>query len=181
MALKATIFKATLNISDLDHHIYFDTTLTLARHPSETDQRMMVRLLAWLLNANEDLTFSKGLCADDEPSLMLKTLSGEMSQWIEVGLPDEKRLKKASPKADSVLLYTYGGRNAALWWQQNETELMKISNLSIWDFSDEELNQLVEQTQRTMQWQVTISEGQMFITTPETTITINPVCIKSEN
>lgn len=174
MALKATIFKVNLNISDLDQNLYFDTTLTLARHPSETDQRMIVRLLAWLCNANEALEFSKGLCTDDEPTLALKTLSNEIEQWIEVGLPDEKRLKKASPRSKEVLLYTYGGRNADLWLNQNLNEIKKIDNLTIWNFPDEILQPLIDETERTMQWQVTITDSQLFITTNKGSYSVMP-------
>ena len=109
MALKATIFKAVLNIADLDRGVYLDANLTLARHPSETDLRLIVRLLAWALNAHDDLAFTKGLCADDEPELWLKNLHGGIEHWIEVGLPDERRLKKGCNRSEQVTLYTYAG------------------------------------------------------------------------
>lgn len=179
MALKATIFKATLNVADIDRGVYLDTTLTLAQHPSETDQRLIVRLLAWILNADEVLTFTKGLCADDEPELWLKNLHGGIEHWIEVGLPDERRLKKACNRSEQVSLYTYGGRNVDLWWQQNEALLSKHDNLRIIDFSEDELTPLVALAERNMQWQVTISEGQMFISTGEANLALTP-CIRKE-
>ena len=99
MALTATVFKADLQIADMDRGYYADHHLTLARHPSETDERMMVRLLAFALHASEALQFTKGVCADDEPQLWERSLSDEPLLWIEVGLPDERRLRKACNRA----------------------------------------------------------------------------------
>ena len=116
MALKATIFKAGLQIADMGRNYYHDHALTLARHPSETSERMMVRLLAFALNASETLTFGKGLSTDDEPDLWQKDLTGAIDLWIDVGLPDEKSIRKACGRAAQVRIYSYGGRNAELWW-----------------------------------------------------------------
>ncbi|NCB57734.1 MAG: YaeQ family protein [Gammaproteobacteria bacterium] len=178
MALKATIFKATLNIADIDRGVYLDTTLTLARHPSETDQRLIVRLLAWALNADEALVFTKGLCADDEPELWLKSLHGGIDHWIDVGLPDERRLKKACNRSEQVTLYTYAGRSVDLWWQQNGALLSKQDNLRIIDLPEEELAPLVALAERNMQWQVTISEGQVFVSAGDANIGLTPVTRK---
>ncbi|WP_316678226.1 YaeQ family protein [uncultured Tolumonas sp.] len=174
MALKATIFKAMLNIADLDRGVYLDANLTLARHPSETDLRLIVRLLAWALNAHDDLAFTKGLCADDEPELWLKNLHGGIEHWIEVGLPDERRLKKGCNRSEQVTLYTYAGRAVDLWWQQNQALLNRQDNLRIVDFSEEELAPLVDLAERNMQWQVTISEGQVFINSGDVNLSITP-------
>mgnify|MGYP000476333537 FL=1 len=174
MALKATIFKAILNIADLDRGVYLDANLTLARHPSETDLRLIVRLLAWALNAHDDLAFTKGLCADDEPELWLKNLHGGIEHWIEVGLPDERRLKKGCNRSEQVTLYTYAGRAVDLWWQQNQALLNRQDNLRIVDFSEEELAPLVDLAERNMQWQVTISEGQVFINSGDVNLSITP-------
>ena len=108
MALSATIFKANLQVSDMDRNYYAEHLLTLARHPSETDERMMVRLLAYALHADEYLNFTKGLCADEEPDLWLKNLTDEIELWIDVGQPDERRLRKACSRAAQVYLYLYG-------------------------------------------------------------------------
>src|SRR5680860_958910 len=117
MALKATIFKATLNIADMDRHYYADHQLTLAQHPSENDERMMIRLLAFALNAREGLEFTKGLSTDDEPELWQKSLSDEIELWIELGLPDESRLRKACNRSKQVILYTpYGGTRTSPNW-----------------------------------------------------------------
>jgi uncharacterized protein YaeQ len=174
MALKATIFKAVLNIADLDRGVYLDANLTLARHPSETDQRLVVRLLAWALNADDALVFTKGLCADDEPELWQKSLHGSIEHWIDVGLPDERRLKKACNRSDKVTLYTYAGRAVDLWWQQNQSLLNRQDNLRIVDLMEEELTPLVALAERNMQWQVTISEGQVFINAGDVNLSITP-------
>lgn len=178
MALKATIFKAVLNIADLDRGVYLDANLTLARHPSETDLRLIVRLLAWALNAHDDLAFTKGLCADDEPELWLKNLHGGIEHWIDVGLPDERRLKKGCNRSEQVTLYTYAGRAVDLWWQQNQALLNRQDNLRIVDFSEEELAPLVDLAERNMQWQVTISEGQVFINSGDVNLSITPTIRK---
>lgn len=178
MALKATIFKAILNIADLDRGVYLDANLTLARHPSETDLRLIVRLLAWALNAHDDLAFTKGLCADDEPELWLKNLHGGIEHWIDVGLPDERRLKKGCNRSEQVTLYTYAGRAVDLWWQQNQALLNRQDNLRIVDFSEEELAPLVDLAERNMQWQVTISEGQVFINSGDVNLSITPAIRK---
>jgi uncharacterized protein YaeQ len=174
MALKATIFKAVLNIADLDRGVYLDANLTLARHPSETDQRLVVRLLAWALNADDALVFTKGLCADDEPELWQKSLHGSIEHWIDVGLPDERRLKKACNRSDKVTLYTYAGRAVDLWWQQNQSLLNRQENLRIVDLMEEELTPLVALAERNMQWQITISEGQVFINAGDVNLSIMP-------
>ena len=178
MALKATIFKAILNIADLDRGVYLDANLTLARHPSETDLRLVVRLLAWALNAHDDLVFTKGLCADDEPELWLRNLHGGIEHWIDVGLPDERRLKKGCNRSEQVTLYTYAGRAVDLWWQQNQALLNRQDNLRIVDFSEEELAPLVDLAERNMQWQVTISEGQVFINSGDVNLSITPAIRK---
>ena len=131
MALTATIFKASLQVSDMNRHYYADHQLTLARHPSETDERMMVRLLAFALHADERLSFTKGLCVDDEPDLWQKSLSNEIELWVDVGLPDEKRVRKACSRAMQVCLYLYGGRNAELWWNKNSANLQCYHNLTV--------------------------------------------------
>ncbi len=133
MALKATVFKAQVQISDMDRHYYETHTLTLARHPSETDERMMARLLAFCLFADPGLAFTKGLCADDEPDLWQLSLSGEIERWIEVGQPDERRLRKASGRAREVVVLNYSGRAAEIWWQQNGAGLRRLRNLRVLD------------------------------------------------
>src|SRR6187549_229479 len=133
MAIKATIFKAQLQVSDLDRNHFATHALTIARHPSETDERMMVRLLAFALNADERLEFGRGLSAEDEPDLVRRDLTGLLEQWIEVGLPDEREVRKACGRAREVVVYAYGGRSSALWWDKVGPALERQSTLAVWD------------------------------------------------
>ena len=163
MALKATIFKAELQVSDLDRGHFATHALTIARHPSETDQRMMVRLLAFALNAHEMLEFGRGLSAEDEPDLVQRDLTGAIELWIDVGLPDEREVRKAAGRAKRVIVYTYGGRAAALWWSQNGAALGRLANLSVVDIPEETSTALGAMAGRTMKFDCTIQEGQVWL------------------
>ncbi len=163
MALKATIYKTELNVSDMDRHHYQSYSLTIARHPSETDQRMMVRLLAFAVHADEQLEFCKGLSTDDEAALWQKRLTGDLALWVDVGLPDEKRLRKASGRAEHVVVYTYGGRAASQWWRDMEHKLERFDNLRIINLSEEATRLLAQQVERTMDWQCLIQDGQVWL------------------
>ena len=174
MALKATIFRALVNVADTDRAVYLDQTLTLARHPSETDERMMIRLLAWMLNADPDLEFTKGLCADDEPEIWKKALHGAVELWCEVGLPDEKRLRRACGRADKVLLYVYGARAAQVWWKQNKDLLSRLANLTIYFIPDTLSLALAKQAEKSMSWQVTISDGTVWLSDGSTSYAFVP-------
>ena len=175
MAISSTIFKANLQISDMDRNYYEEHQLTLARHPSETDERMMVRLLAFALHADEHLSFSKGLCDDEEPALWQKSLSGEIDLWIDVGLPDERRVRKACNRATQVYLYLYGGRNADLWWQNNVNKLQRFNNLSVIEISEEASKEMAELVQRSMQLQCTIQDGEIWLNCGDRTIGVVPI------
>ena len=131
MATKATIYKALLNIANMDSHYYEEHNLTMAKHPSETDLRLMVRLVAFILNAEEDLVFCKGISQEDEPDLWKKSLGGEIELWIDLGQPDEKRIKKACGRSEKVIIYTYQEGMASAWWKQIETSLTRFSNLQV--------------------------------------------------
>jgi uncharacterized protein YaeQ len=163
VALKATIFKAELQVSDLDRHSYGTHALTLARHPSETDERMMVRLLAFALNAHEHLEFGPGLSDEDEPDLVQRDLTGAIEHWIDVGLPDERAIRKASGRARHVTVYTYGGRAADLWWAQNRPALERLGNLRVLDVPEEASAAMRVLAARTMKLDCTIQEGQVWL------------------
>ncbi len=163
MAPNATIFKAILHIVDVDRHYYQDHTVTLARHPSETDERMMIRLLAFMLHADEALSFGRGLSSDDEPALWQKDLTGVITRWIEVGLPDEKTIRQACGRAAQVCVYTYGGRAADQWWKQSLTALDRFNNLTVLNLPPEEGRALTQLAQRNMELHCTIQEGQVLI------------------
>ncbi|WP_097459238.1 YaeQ family protein [Mangrovitalea sediminis] len=174
MALKATVFKAALQIADMDRHFYQDFNLTLARHPSETDERMMLRLLAFARHASEALQFTKGLSTDDEPDLWEKDLSGDIALWIDLGLPDESRVRKACARSRQVWLYTYGGRAASLWWQKNGSRLARFDNLHVVNIPAEVSSALAALAERTMQLQCNIQDGQLWIGDGTQTVTVEP-------
>ncbi|MDT3274923.1 YaeQ family protein [Shewanella sp. SP2S2-4] len=178
MALKATVFKVNLQIADMDRNYYQDHQLTLAQHPSETDGRMMVRLLAFIVNASETLSFSKGLCVDDEPELWDKTLSGEIDLWVEFGQADEKWLRKASGRAKVVQLFTYGGRSVPIWWKQNQQALERYQNLTVWNIAEESVTAMEAFVGRNMALQVSISEGQIWLSDNDTSVLIEPEILK---
>ncbi|MGY6030990.1 YaeQ family protein [Phytobacter sp. AG2a] len=172
MALKATIYKATVNVADLDRNQFLDATLTLARHPSETQERMMLRLLAWLKFADERLQFTRGLSAEDEPEAWLRNDHLGIDLWIELGLPDERRIKKACSQSQDVALFTYNDRAAQIWWQQNQTKLAGFKNLSIWYLDDEQLAKLSALAGRTMTLQATIQDGTIWLSDAQNNLEI---------
>jgi uncharacterized protein YaeQ len=174
MALKATIFKVELQLADLDRNHYQTYPLTLARHPSETDERMMVRVIAFALHADPALEFGKGLSTEDEPDLWRKDLTGVIKQWIEVGLPDEKRLRKACGRADAVSVITYGGRGADLWWEQNQIALRKLDKLTVINLPGEQTKALANRVQRAMSVNCTLQEGELFFVINDATLHIVP-------
>ena len=163
MAPNATIFKALLHIADVDRHYYDDHTVTLARHPSETDERMMVRLLAFAFHAHETLLFGRGLSAEAEPALWQKDLTGLIELLIEVGLPDEKALRQACGRAQQVCVYSYGGRAADQWWKENVAGLERLKNLTVMNLSPEGSRALAGLAQRNMELHCTIQDGQLLI------------------
>ncbi|MCU7805400.1 MAG: YaeQ family protein [Candidatus Thiodiazotropha sp. (ex Lucinoma borealis)] len=172
MALKATIFKTDLQISDMDRHHYQSYSLTLARHPSETDERMMVRLLAFALNANDALSFTKGLSSDSEPDLWQRSLCDDIELWIELGQLDEKRLRRACGKAKQVIVYLYADRSATVWWEQNKDMLKRFSNLRIVRLSVTSETQLNVLSQRNMHLNATIQENQVWLSDDKQAVTV---------
>ncbi|MDD2657904.1 MAG: YaeQ family protein [Candidatus Pacebacteria bacterium] len=179
MAIKSTVFKAALQIADMDRHYYADHSLTLARHPSETDERMMVRLLAFALYADEALAFAKGLSSDDEPDLWQKDLTGAIERWIVVGLPDERALRKASGRAAQVVVVSYG-RAANIWWNENRDKLQRLDNLTVLNLASETTLALAALASRTMQLQCTMQEGHIMMTSDAGMIDIEPVVWQGE-
>ena len=172
MATNATIFKIDLQIADLDRHYYHDHSLTIARHPSETDERMMVRVLAFVCHAHERLTFAKGLSTEDEPDLWLRTLSDEIELWIEVGQPDEKILRRACGRSKQVCVYCYGGKVADIWWQHHQRKLQPLDKLMVCNIAETASQALAEMVKRTMQLQCTLQDGEIMITDGENTVSV---------
>ncbi len=181
MALKATICKAELGVSDIDRGVYGDFPLTIARHPSETDERMMVRVLAFALNAHERLEFGKGISSEDEPALWRRDLTGSIDQWIDVGLPEERLLRRACGKASDVLLYTYGGRGVDVWWGQNGRDLSKQERLSVIDVPQVASRELALMAARAMALNVTIQDGQIFFADAERVVNVELRTLKTRD
>lgn len=163
MALKSTVFKAELQLADLDRNHFGDYALTLAQHPSETMERVMIRLLAFALYASEDLRFGRGLSNEEDASLWEIDPAGVTRLWIDLGLPDETRIKKACSRADRAVVITYGGRASDLWWLQNAQTLSRYRNLSVVQITPEDSETLVTLANRTMKLSWTIQEGMVYL------------------
>jgi uncharacterized protein YaeQ len=179
MALKAIIYKAVIQISDIDRGIYGDHALTIARHPSETDERMIIRLLAFALNVppNNDhgaLDFAKDMWDVDEPALCQKDLTGQIEHWIEVGQPDEKRLLRVSSRVGRVSVYSFAS-STNVWWKAIESKLTRIQNLTVWQIPAEQSRALSALAQRNMELQVTMQDGGIWIGDGERSIEVAPV------
>ena len=160
MAVKATIFKAELQVSDMDRNYYQTHALTLAQHPSETQERLMIRLLAFALNASPSLVFGKGISSDEEPDLWSKDLTGTIDLWIEIGQPDEQRLRKACGRAGQVRAYCFSGRGAQIWWDKNADSLQRCRNLSVYEVAAGSSQALAALASRNMELQCFIQDGQ---------------------
>jgi len=178
MAIKATIHKADLQISDMDRNYYQPHQLTIARHPSENEERMMVRLFAFIRHADEQLKFTRGISSDDEPDLWLKSLSGEIDLWIELGQPDERRIRQACGRAKEVYIYTYSGHSAEIWWAQNSNKLASIDNLHIYNLPIKPRNELTQLADKNMALQATIQDGEIWLSDGGQSVTINIDCWK---
>ena len=175
MAVKATIFKAELQVNDMDRNYYQAHSLTLAQHPSETQERLMVRLLAFALNAGESLGFGRGISTDDEPDLWQKDLTGQIETWIEIGQPDEQRLRRACGRAGQVIVYTFSGRSAGIWWEKNAEALARCRNLSVYDIDAAASAQLAAMASRNMQLQCFIQDGQLQLSDESSSVEIVPL------
>ena len=183
MALKSTVFKASLAIADIDHGYYADHVLTLARHPSETDERMMVRLVALALHAHTlqsllggdgTLAFGAGLSNPDDPDVWLRDYTGQTRLWIEVGQPEDKPLTRACSKADDVQVYCFH-HAAEVWWRGIQNKVSRLQNLSVFRVPAEASQALATLAQRSMQLQATIQEGTLMLGDGATTVDIEPL------
>lgn len=176
MALKSSVFKAELQIADLDRGYYADHALTLARHPSETDERMMVRLLAFMLHADERLAFCKGLSDSDEPDLWRRDYTGAIEQWIETGLPDDRRIARACGRAAQVLVLAYGS-GAGVWWRQIADKLARHDNLIVMQVPLAQTQALAARAARSMRLQCTVQEGHVWIHDGAHTLGVEPALL----
>ncbi|OIN92505.1 MAG: hypothetical protein AUJ20_07365 [Comamonadaceae bacterium CG1_02_60_18] len=183
MATKSTIFKASLQLADIDHGYYADHALTLARHPSETDERMMLRLCALALQAHQlhdvcggdgTLAFGAGLSDPDEPDVWLRDFTGRTRLWIEVGQPEDRPLTKACSKADAVLVYAFG-HAADIWWKGMENKLSRLANLQVWRIPSANAQALTALAQRSMNLQATVQEGTLMLGDGVHNMNVEPV------
>lgn len=179
MALKSTVFKAELQVSDLDRGHFAEYALTVARHPSENDERMMVRILAFALYAGPDLAFGKGLSSEDECALQEIDPAGVLRTWIEVGQPDENRIRKGCNKADRAIVISYGGRSVDVWWQQTAPLLTRFSNLTVLRLSADETQALGRLAERSMKLACTIQEGTIWLACGEQSLQLSPELLLS--
>jgi len=186
VALKSTIFKANVAVADIDHGYYADHALTIARHPSETDERMMIRLVALALNAHKlqdvcngdgTLGFGAGLSSPDEPDVILRDFTGRARCWIEVGQPEDRPVMKACGQSDEVIVYAFSSA-AEVWWRGIEGKLVRLSNLAVWRIPADQSQALVQMAQRTMQLQATVQEGALMIGDGKHNVDVEPVRLK---
>jgi uncharacterized protein YaeQ len=186
MAIKSTIFKAQLAVADIDNGYYADHALTLARHPSETDERMMVRLAALarhahalqtLCNGDGTLAFGAGLSDPEDPDVVLRDFTGQTRLWIEVGQPDDTAITKACRKADHVALYCFH-HAAEVWWRGIENKLVRLANLEVWRIPAEQSQALAQMAQRSMQLQATVQEGSLMLGDAQRSVSLEPVAWK---
>ena len=181
MAQKATIYKVELSVSDMDRHYYETHNLTVAKHPSETDERLMLRILAFALNAHEQLEFTKGISTDNEPDIWQKSLSGELELWVELGLPGEKIVRQSCGKANEVVVYCYGGSTAELWWEKIKNSTTRFDNLQVTNFSKKDTSELGKQARRSMKLQVNIQNCDVMVSVDDSIVNVTPVKWKNSD
>ena len=183
MALKSTVYKAQLQLADMDRALYADHALTLALHPSETEERLLVRLLAFALLVPHDtdrgaLQFARGLSDADEPDLWQPDLTGQLVQWVEVGQPDERRLARACGRAERVTIFAYGSA-VPIWWGGIAGKVARLSNLAVWQLPAEQARALATLARRSMAWQVTVQDGTVWVGDQERSVELTPVALKA--
>jgi len=183
MALKATIHKARLQLADMDRNIYGDHELTIARHPSETDERMLMRMLAFALNVPADtdrgaLELAKSLWDTDEPDLWQRDLTGEIVQWIEVGQPDDRRLSKASSRSEQVTIYSYA-TSTPIWWAALVGKLNRSPKVAVWQIDPAQSQALADLVERSMSWQVSVQDGTVWVSDATHSVEITPTLLKA--
>ncbi|MET0508899.1 MAG: YaeQ family protein [Burkholderiaceae bacterium] len=181
MAQPATICKAELAVADVDRHYYQSHSLVLARHPSETEERMMLRLLAFAWHAGPDLAFGRGLSTDDEPDLWQRDATGVIEHWIDVGWPDDKRLRRAAGRARSVTVFTYGGSRAAAWWKRIAAVVARTRSVSVWLVEADQSSALAALAGRNMTLEATLTGGTVWLGNGERAVELQPRRLDSED
>jgi uncharacterized protein YaeQ len=179
MAQNATIYKVELSVSDMDRHYYETHKLTVAKHPSETEERLMVRIIAFALNAHDSLEMTKGISTEDEPDIWQKSLSGELEVWVALGLPAEKVVRQSCSKAERVIVYPYGGRTAEIWWDKVKASTVRFENLQVTCFSEADTGKLAKLASRAMKLQVNIQDGDVMVGVGDAIVNLTPQKWKS--
>ncbi|MCG3169035.1 MAG: putative protein YaeQ [Pseudomonadales bacterium] len=179
MALKSTIHRLELDVADVDRGIYESFTLTLARHPSETGERLMVRVLAFALHADHRLEFGRGISADEEPDLSLKDDTGAIRLWLDVGLPEERRLRRAAGRAERVVVLAYGARAIEVWWERNREALARLPQLEVLALPGETTRALAAFAERNMRLQCTIQDRQVYLSDASRALAIEPEVLQA--
>ena len=164
MALGSSIHRATINLSDVDRGIYTELQLTVARHPSETAERLVARLLAFAICYQDDLEFTKGICEGDTPDIWTRDLDGRITHWVEVGLPAPERITNACKKAGRVTLFLFG-RHSRRWVQMHQGKLDMLDRLTMFELPEALLEAAVKDLQRSISWSITLTEGVIYLST----------------
>lgn len=185
MALKATIYKAHLQIADMDRGLYADHQLTIARHPSETDERLALRVLAFALQVPADdeqgmLEMTAGLSDPDLPDLWQRDLTGETVHWVELGQPDERRMMKASSRAHVVTVYSYAA-STPIWWNSVKHKVERASKVAVWQVDANEVEALKALVQRSLQWQINVQDGTAWVSDGNLNVEVTPVLLKARS
>jgi uncharacterized protein YaeQ len=179
MALKATIYKANVSFSDLDRNVYSDHVLTIARHPSETEERLMIRLLAFVLHApasndHGSLEFSKDMWEPDGAALTQYDLTGLLMQWIELGQPEERRLMQACGRSKHVTVYSFS-TTTPTWWAAIKDRFSRVKNLTVWQIPSAQSQALGALATRSMELQVTLQDGGLWVGVGDASVEVTPV------
>lgn len=172
MAPNATIYRLELQVSDMDRHYYAEHSLTLAQHPSETPERLMVRLLAFALYADERLEFGRGLSTEEDPDLWQRDYIGDVVRWIDLGQPDESRIRKACGRAQQVAIVTYSGNSADIWWDKHGAALSRLRNLTVIDFAPATVDLAVGLLARSMRLTAMIQDGELQLMDEQRSVTL---------
>ncbi len=178
MALKPTIYKAQVSLADSDQNCFEELTLTIAKHPSETIERMTTRLLAFCINNARGLEFTKGLSTADEPDIWQHADNGEIEHWVELGQPEEPRLRKACGKAKRVSVYSFG-KSADTWWKLNSEAIGALPRMQVWKFSWPEVEAASKLMNRTMKLGLSIVGGTLYLDDGTDSVTLEPVLLHS--
>jgi uncharacterized protein YaeQ len=179
VALKPTIYKIQVNLADSDRSCYEELPLTIAQHPSETLERLTSRLLAYCLNSGRGLEFTRGLSTADEPDIWQHSDSGEIEHWIELGQPEEPRLRKACGRSKAVSVYAFG-KSADTWWKLNSEAISALPRLTVWQFSWDEVVAVANLLNRTMQLNISAVGGTLYIDNGSDSSSLEPIRLHGE-